>query len=83
MLNSVPMLGSAMFTAEPSKGVRNPASMAMRRIIRFSIPVTGDAGVRQISGTSREKVDAIPSLNQFTRITHIFVSLQRIAFIHS
>jgi hypothetical protein len=44
------MLGRAIFTAEPSKGVRNPASMAMRRITRFSMPVTGDAGIWQISG---------------------------------
>src|SRR5208337_2059106 len=49
--NAVPIVGSAMLTAEPSKGVRKPARMAIRRTIRFSVGETAKAGVRQIAGS--------------------------------
>ena len=51
MWNAVPIVGSAILTAEPSNGVRKPARIAIRRTIRFSVAVTGMASVRQIAGS--------------------------------
>ena len=41
MWNAVPIVGSAIFTADPSNGVRKPARIAIRRTMRFSVAVTG------------------------------------------
>jgi hypothetical protein len=45
-------VGKAMFTAEPSKGVMNPASTAIRSTIRFSVTWIEVSGVRHIPGAS-------------------------------
>jgi len=39
-------------TADPSKGVRNPARAAIKRTIPLSVLESGGAGVRQMAGAS-------------------------------
>jgi hypothetical protein len=46
------MAGSAMFIAEPSKGVIKPARIAIKRTMRFEVSETGLAGAWQIAGKS-------------------------------
>ena len=45
------MAGNAILTAEPSNGVINPASTAIRSTICLPVEVTGAEGVWQIAGT--------------------------------
>src|SRR5690606_32296891 len=51
MENSAPICGRAMFTADPSKGVMNPAISAATRTIRRSVCVGADDGTRQMAGS--------------------------------
>jgi len=50
--NSAAITGSAILTADPSKGVRNPARAAIKRTIPLSVLESGGAGVRQMAVTS-------------------------------
>ncbi len=55
MWNSAPIWGRAMFTADPSNGVMNPARRAMRRTIRFSVSIGAGGGAGQTSGSPGDR----------------------------